>query len=88
MLRHLEPGGSTRVVYFIPLPPGEWVIAVTRDLNDNDLVNHNLLGTPIRPSALLNNVHPHFKVSTFDDCKCTVRGYCHDGGNLPTTAIS
>lgn len=74
LLKHIKPGGSTQVVYPIELPPGEWAIAVTQDLNENDLVDRNLIGIPTEPFALSNNVHPRFKVPTFDDCKFTVSG--------------
>ena len=34
LLKHLKPGGSTQVVYPIQLPPGEWTITATQDLNE------------------------------------------------------
>lgn len=74
LLKHLKPGGTNKVVYPILLPPGEWAIAVTQDLNENDLVDHNLIGIPTEPFALSNNVHPRFRIPTFDDCKFTVSG--------------
>ena len=82
LLKHLKPGGSNKVVYPIQLPPGEWAIAVTQDLNENDLVDRNLIGIPTEPFALSNNVHPRFRVPTFDDCKFTV------GGAATTVTIS
>ena len=69
LLKRVKPGGSTEVVYPIQLPPGEWAIAVTQDLNENDLVDRNLIGIPTEPFALSNVGHPRFKVPTFDDCK-------------------
>ena len=74
LLKHLKPGGSTKVVYSIQLPPGEWAIAATQDLNENDLVDRNMIGIPTEPFALSQVGHPRFKVPTFDDCKFTVRG--------------
>lgn len=74
LLKHLKPGGSTKVVYSIQLPSGEWAIAVTQDLNENDLVDRNLIGIPTEPFALSQVGHPRFKIPTFDDCKFTVRG--------------
>lgn len=79
LLKHIKPGGTTKVVYPIQLAPGDWAIAVTQDLNENDLVDHNLLGIPTEPFALSNNVRPRFRVPTFDDCKFTVSG--------PTTTV-
>lgn len=74
LLKRVKPGGSTEVVYPIQLPPGEWAIAVTQDLNENDLVDRNLIGIPTEPFALSNVGHPRFKVPTFDDCKFIVCG--------------
>ena len=74
LLKHLKPGGSTKVVYAIQLPPGEWAIAATQDTNENDLVDRNMLGIPTEPFALSQVGHPRFKVPTFEDCKFTVRG--------------
>ena len=74
LLKRVKPGGSTEVVYPIQLPPGEWAIAVTQDLNENDLVDRNLIGIPTEPFALSNVGHPRFKVPTFEDCKFKVSG--------------
>ena len=54
LLKRVRPGGSTEAVYPIQLPPGEWAIAVTQDLNENDLVGRNLIGIPTEPFALSN----------------------------------
>ena len=74
LLKRVKPGGSTEVVYPIQLPPGEWAIAVTQDLNENDLVDRNLIGIPTEPFALSNVGHPRFKVPTFEDCMFNVNG--------------
>lgn len=74
LLKHLKPGGSNKVVYPIQLPPGEWAIAATQDLNENDLVDRNMIGIPTEPFALSNVGHPRFKVPTFEDCKFKVSG--------------
>ena len=74
LLKHIKPGGSTKVVYPIQLPPGEWAIAATQDLNENDLVDRNMIGIPVEPFALSNVGHPRFKVPTFEDCKFKVSG--------------
>lgn len=73
-LKYVKPAGRNKVVYPIQLPPGEWAIAVTQDLNENDLVDRNFVGIPTEPFALSNNVHPRFRIPTFDDCKFTVSG--------------
>lgn len=74
LLKHLKPGGSNQLVYPIQLPPGEWAIAATQDLNENDLVDKNVLGIPSEPFALSNVGHPRFKVPSFEDCKFNVDG--------------
>jgi len=74
LLKYVKPEGRNKVVYPIQLPPGEWAIALTQDLNENDLVDRNMVGIPTEPFALSNNVHPRFRVPTFDDCKFTVSG--------------
>ena len=74
LLKHIKPGGSTKVVYPIQLPPGEWAIAATQDLNENDLVDRNMIGIPVEPFALSNVGHPRFRVPTFEDCKFKVNG--------------
>lgn len=74
LLKYVKPAGRTKVVYPIQLPPGEWAIALTQDLNENDLVDRNMVGIPTEPFALSNNVKPRFRIPTFDDCKFTVQG--------------
>jgi uncharacterized protein (DUF2141 family) len=74
LLKRLKPGGSNKVVYPIQLPPGQWAIAVTQDLNENDLVDRNMVGIPTEPFALSNVGHPRFKVPTVEDCMFKVNG--------------
>ena len=74
LLKYVKPAGRTKMVYPIQLPPGEWAIALTQDLNENDLVDRNMVGIPTEPFALSNNVKPRFRIPTFDDCKFMVQG--------------
>lgn len=74
LLKHVKPGGQSQLTYTLPLAPGEWAIALTQDLNENDLVDRNMLGIPTEPFAFSNNVHPRFRVPTFADCQFTVSG--------------
>lgn len=74
LLKRIKPAGSHQVIYPIQLPPGEWAIALTQDLNENDLVDRNMVGIPTEPFALSNNVKPRFRIPTFEDCKFTVKG--------------
>ena len=82
LLKHVKPGGQTQVTYTLPLAPGEWAIALTQDLNENDLVDRNMLGIPTEPYGFSNNVRPHFRAPTFDDCRFPV------GGRALTVTIS
>jgi uncharacterized protein (DUF2141 family) len=74
LLKYVKPGGHNKIIYSLPLTSGEWANALTQDLNENDLVDHNLVGIPTEPFAFSNNVHPRFRVPTFDDCKFIVSG--------------
>ncbi len=73
-MRVVKPGGQRRVSLPVQLPPGEWAVAITQDLNNNDKVDKNMLGIPTEPFAFSNNVRPHFAPPAFDECKFTVSG--------------
>ncbi|WP_245990753.1 DUF2141 domain-containing protein [Hymenobacter rubripertinctus] len=73
-MRVVKPGGQRQVSLPVQLPPGEWAVAITQDLNNNDKVDKNLLGIPTEPFAFSNNVRPRFAPPAFDDCKFTVDG--------------
>lgn len=72
-MRVVKPAGQRQVRLPVQLPPGDWAVAITQDLNNNDKVDKNLLGIPTEPFAFSNNVRPRLAPPAFDDCKFTVR---------------
>ncbi|SDX84081.1 DUF2141 domain-containing protein [Hymenobacter psychrophilus] len=72
-MRVVKPDGQRQVRLPVQLPPGEWAVAITQDLNNNDKVDKNLLGIPTEPFAFSNNVRPRLAPPAFDDCKFMVR---------------
>ncbi len=73
-MRVVKPGGQRQVSLPVQLPPGEWAVAITQDMNNNDKVDKNVLGIPTEPFAFSNNVRPRFAPPAFDECKFTVSG--------------
>ena len=73
-MRVVKPGGQRQVSLPVDLPPGEWAVAITQDVNNNDKLDKNLMGIPTEPFAFSNNVRPRFAPPAFDDCKFTVNG--------------
>lgn len=72
-MRVVKPAGQRQVRLPVQLPPGEWAVVITQDLNNNDKVDKNLLGIPTEPFAFSNNVRPRLAPPAFDDCKFVVR---------------
>ena len=73
-MRVVKPGGQHQVSLPVDLPPGEWAVAITQDVNNNDKLDKNLMGIPTEPFAFSNNVRPRFSPPAFDDCKFLVSG--------------
>ncbi|MCB2380066.1 DUF2141 domain-containing protein [Hymenobacter sp. BT635] len=74
LLKYVKPAGSKQITLPIDLPNGEWAVALTQDLNNNDLVDKNFLGIPTEPYAFSNNVRPKLAPPEFEECKFTVSG--------------
>lgn len=74
MLKYVKPAGSRKITLPIDLPNGEWAVALTQDLNENDLVDRNFLGIPTEPYAFSNNVRPTVRAPYFEECKFQVNG--------------
>lgn len=74
LLKYVKPAGSRQITLPINLPNGEWAVALTQDLNENDLVDRNFLGIPTEPYAFSNNVRPTVRAPYFDECKFQVNG--------------
>jgi uncharacterized protein (DUF2141 family) len=70
----VRPDGKSTLSIPVALAPGEWAVAVSQDLNNNDKLDKNLLGIPTEPFAFSNNVKPRLAAPKFEECKFTVAG--------------
>ena len=70
----VKPGGKNELSIPVELAPGEWAMALTQDLNNNNKLDKNFLGIPTEPFAFSNNVRPRFAAPKFQECKFTVTG--------------
>ncbi|WP_185816781.1 DUF2141 domain-containing protein [Hymenobacter metallilatus] len=73
-MKVVKPGGQRQVTLPVQLPPGDWAVAITQDVNNNDKLDKNMMGIPTEPFAFSNNVRPRFAPPAFDECKFTVGG--------------
>ena len=72
--RAVKPAGKSEFSIPVDLPKGEWAVAITQDLNNNDKVDKNFLGIPTEPYAFSNNVRPTIAAPDFNECKFMVDG--------------
>ncbi|MBU6119398.1 DUF2141 domain-containing protein [Hymenobacter siberiensis] len=70
--KSVKPQGKSEFSLPVELPRGEWAVAITQDLNNNDKIDKNFLGIPTEPYAFSNNVRPTIAAPGFDECKFTV----------------
>lgn len=70
--KSVKPQGKSEFSLPVELPKGEWAVAITQDLNNNDKIDKNFLGIPTEPYAFSNNVRPTIAAPGFDECKFTV----------------
>ncbi|MBJ6145678.1 DUF2141 domain-containing protein [Hymenobacter sp. BT559] len=70
----VRPDGKSTLSIPVALAPGEWAVAVSQDLNNNDKLDKNFLGIPTEPFAFSNNVKPRLAAPKFEECKFTVAG--------------
>ncbi|MBH8559266.1 DUF2141 domain-containing protein [Hymenobacter negativus] len=70
--KSVKPMGKSEFTLPVDLPKGEWAVAITQDLNNNDKIDKNFLGIPTEPYAFSNNVRPTVAAPGFDECKFTV----------------
>ncbi|MBJ6110646.1 DUF2141 domain-containing protein [Hymenobacter sp. BT523] len=70
----VKPAGKSEFTLPVELPQGEWAVAITQDLNNNDKIDKNFLGIPTEPYAFSNNVRPTVAAPGFDECKFMVDG--------------
>ena len=72
--RTVRPEGKNLVTVPIDLPVGEWAVALTQDMNNNNRLDKNFIGIPTEPYAFSNNVRPAMRPPNFDECKFRVDG--------------
>jgi uncharacterized protein (DUF2141 family) len=72
--KSVKPGGKSEFSIPVDLPKGEWAVAITQDMNNNDKIDKNFLGIPTEPYAFSNNIRPTVAAPGFDECKFLVDG--------------
>ena len=72
--KSVKPAGKSEFTLPVELPKGEWAVAITQDLNNNDKIDKNFLGIPTEPYAFSNNIRPTVAAPGFDECKFMVDG--------------
>ena len=70
----VKPEGRKELSISVELTPGEWAVALSQDLNNNNKLDKNFLGIPTEPFAFSNNVKPRFSAPNFQQCKFMVDG--------------
>jgi uncharacterized protein (DUF2141 family) len=70
----VRPEGKTVLTLPVELAPGEWAMALSQDVNNNDKLDKNFLGIPTEPFAFSNNVKPRLGAPSFQECKFKVDG--------------
>ncbi len=53
----IPPTGDEEQMIFKNLPFGDYAVMIYHDLNTNDFFDRNLLGYPLEPFAVSNNLH-------------------------------
>lgn len=72
--KSVKPEGKSQFTLPVELPPGDWAVAITQDLNNNNKIDKNFLGIPTEPYAFSNNIRPTVAAPDFNECKFTVSG--------------
>ena len=70
----VRPEGKTSISVPVELATGEWAVALSQDVNNNNKLDKNFLGIPTEPFAFSNNVKPRLSAPSFKECKFTVEG--------------
>lgn len=70
----VRPDGKNTLSIPVELTTGEWAVALSQDLNNNDKLDKNFLGIPTEPFAFSNNVKPRLSAPKFQECKFMVTG--------------
>lgn len=72
--KSVKPEGKREFSLPVELPKGEWAVAITQDMNNNDKIDKNFLGIPTEPYAFSNNIRPTMAAPDFNECKFMVDG--------------
>ena len=72
--KSVKPEGKSTFTLPVDLPKGEWAVAITQDLNNNNKIDKNFLGIPTEPYAFSNNFRPTVAAPKFDGCMFVVDG--------------
>ncbi len=72
--KSVNPEGKSQFTLPVELPAGEWAVAITQDMNNNNKIDKNFLGIPTEPYAFSNNIRPTVAAPDFNECKFTVDG--------------
>ncbi|RYY20703.1 MAG: DUF2141 domain-containing protein [Cytophagaceae bacterium] len=70
----VRPDGKNTLSIPVELTEGEWAVAISQDLNNNNKLDKNFLGIPTEPFAFSNNVKPRLSAPSFQECKFMVAG--------------
>jgi uncharacterized protein (DUF2141 family) len=68
----VKPEGKREFTLPVELPKGEWAVAITQDLNNNEKIDKNFVGIPTEPYAFSNNIRPTIAAPKFEECKFMV----------------
>ena len=68
----VKPEGKREFTLPVELPKGEWAVAITQDLNNNEKIDKNFIGIPTEPYAFSNNIRPTMAAPKFEECKFMV----------------
>lgn len=72
--KSVKPEGKSQFSLPVELPTGEWAVAITQDMNNNNKIDKNFLGIPTEPYAFSNNIRPTIAAPDFNECKFMVDG--------------
>ena len=61
----VRPDGKNTLSIPVELTDGEWAVAISQDLNNNNKLDKNFLGIPTEPFAFSNNVKPRLSAPSF-----------------------
>jgi len=72
MRKIIRPNNKRQLSLPVLLPPGDYAVVVTQDVNDNGKLDTNFIGLPTEPYAFSNNVHPTLRPPHFEECKVAI----------------